>query len=149
MGGIMAMCWFSQHEKLNTRRAIEGEELAVHDFPNQRRWLASSEDLDTPVCIPNGCKLRITNIPRDLQKELRVGWEAVAEFREVYRQSANSLLARIFLPPRLRFDVALFPSGRSLEISMFASSMRVDILSEAIVAPVGEAGENEPGKICV
>ncbi len=143
------MCWYSQHNRLNTRKAIEGEELVVRDFPNQHRWLASPEDLDTPVCIPNGCKLRISNIPGDLQKELRVGWEAVAEFREVYQRHANSLLARIFLPPRLCFDVALFSTGRSLEISMFRPAMKVDILSEAVVAPVGEAGENEPGEICV
>ncbi len=135
------MCWYSQHERLNTRRAIEGEELVVQDFQNQGRWLASPEDLETPVCIPNGCMLRVSNIPKNLQKELKVESEGVGEFREIYQRSANSLLARIFLPPRLCFDVVLFPNGRSLEISAFTAGMKVDILSRAVVSPVGEARE--------
>jgi hypothetical protein len=132
------MCWYSQHEKVNTRKAVEGEELIVHDFESQGRWLASAEDLETPVCIDNCCKLRITNIPKSLQKELKVGAEAVAEFREVYQRVPESLLARIFLPPRLCFDVVIFPSGRSLEVSMFVPGMTVDILSPAVLAPIGE-----------
>jgi hypothetical protein len=135
------MCWYSQHERLNTRRAIEGEELEVRDFPNHGRWLASAEDPDTPVCIPNGCMLRISNIPRNLQKELKLNSEAVAEFREIHQRSANSLLARIFLPPKLCFDVVLFQNGRALQIPMFSPEMQVDILSPAVVAPVGAASE--------
>ena len=135
------MCWYSQHERLNTRRAIEGEELVVRDFPNQGRWLASPENLDIPVCIPNGCVLRLSNIPKSLQKQLKVASEAVAEFREIYQRSANSLLARIFLPPRLCFDAVVFSNGHSLEISMLAPEITVDILSPAVLAPVGEVRE--------
>jgi len=133
------MCWYSQHERLNTRRAIEGEELVVTDFPNQGRWLASPEDLDTPVCLPNGCILRVSNIPKNLQKELKLDTEAVAEFREIYQRTANTLLARIFLPPRLCFDVALFPNGRSLEISELPPGLKVDVLCPAVVQPLKEA----------
>ncbi len=143
------MCWYSQHERLNTRRAIEGEELIVRDFSNQGRWLASPEEPEIPVCIPNGCMLRVSNIPKGLQKELKLNSEAVAEFREIYQRSANSLLARIFLPPRLCFDVVLFQNGRSLEISMFASEMKVDVLSPAVVAPVGETKKEETERIYV
>ena len=142
------MCWYSQHEQLNTRRAIEGEELVVYDFQGRGRWLASPEDLETPVCITNGCMIRISNIPKNLQKELKVESEAVAEFREIYQRSANSLLARLFLPPRLCFDVVLFPNGRSLEVSEFPLSIKVDVLSRAVVTPVGEAREEVEG-ICV
>ncbi len=140
------MCWYSQHERMNTRRAIEGEELLVQDFPSQGRWLASADDLETPVCIQNGCNLRISNIPKNLQKEVKLGSEAVGEFREVYQRNPESLLARIFLPPRLCFDVVIFSSGRCLEISRFELGMTVDVLSPAVVAPVGEGGhqrENE------
>ncbi len=135
------MCWYSQHERLNTRRAIEGEELMIRDFPYHGQWLVSPEDVETPVCIPNGCMLRISNIPKNLQKELKLESEAVAEFREIYQSSPKSWLAKIFLPPRLCFDVALFANGNSLEISMFAPDMKVDILSPAVVAPVGHSRE--------
>lgn len=137
------MCWYSQHERLSTRRAIEGEELAIADFPNQGQWLVSPEDPWTPVCIPNGCMLRLSNIPKSLQKELKVDSEAVAEFREIYQRTANSLLARIFLPPRLCFDVVIFPNGRSLEVSMFDPDIKVDVLSPAVVTPVGEKKEEK------
>ena len=113
----------------------------IRNFPNHGQWLVSQDDVETPVCIPNGCMLRISNIPKNLQKELKVESEAVAEFREIYQDSPKSWLAKIFLPPRLCFDVVLFPNGRSLEISMFAPEMKADVLSPAIVAPVGHARE--------
>ena len=67
--------------------------------------------------------------------------EAVAEFREIHERAANSLLARLFLPPRLCFDVVLFPNGRLLEISEFTFDMTVDVLSPAVVAGVGSVRE--------
>jgi hypothetical protein len=138
------MCWYSQHARLNTRKAVEGEDLVVREFPGHGRWLASPYDTDTPVCIANGSKLRITDIPKNLQKELKIPSETVAEFREIYQKTPNSLLARIFLPPKLCFDVALFPNGRCLEISEFPLSIKVDVLSPAVVAPTGEGKkENE------
>jgi hypothetical protein len=144
------MCWYSQHERANTRRAIEGEELIVQDFPNQGRWLASADDLGMPVCIQNGCKLRISNFPKNLQKELKLESEAVGEFREVYQRNPDSLLARIFLPPRLCFDVVTFANGRCLEVSRFVPGMTVDVLSPAVLAPVGEGGkESETERIYV
>ena len=142
------MCWYSQHERVNTREAIEGEELIVQDFPNQGRWLASADDIETPVCIRNGCKLRISNIPKNLQKELKLDSETVGEFREVHQRNPDSLLARIFLPPRLCFDVVIFSNGRCLEISRFTPGMTVDILSPALLAPIGE-GEGEAERIFV
>ncbi len=143
------MCWYSQHERIDTRRAIEGEELIVRDFPAHGRWLASADDPGTPVCIPNGCKLRLTNIPRNLQKELKVGPEVVAEFREIHQRQPQSLLAKIFLPPRLSFDVLLFPTGRSLEVSMLSFEVKVDVLSSAVASPVPPAEEIEIERIYV
>ena len=129
----------NRQERLNAREAIEGEELVVRDFPNKLRGLASPKAPEIPVFLPNGCKLRISDIPKNLQKELRVDSEAVAEFREVFQQSPCSLLARIFLSRKQCFNVVLFSSGRSLEIAKFAPAMKVDVLSPAIVAPVGDA----------
>jgi hypothetical protein len=144
------MCWYSQHERVNTRKAVEGEELIVRDFPNQGRWLASADDIETPVCVENGCKLRVSNIPTNLQKKLKLGSEAVGEFREVYQRNPDSLLARIFLPPRLCFDVVMFPNGRCMEISKFSREMAVDILSPAVLAPIGDRGkESETERIYV
>lgn len=135
------MCWYSQQERLSTRKAIEGEELIVREFPAQGRWLASPADPETPVCLPNGCMLRLSDIPKGLQRELKVGTEAVVEFREIYQRTADSWLARIFLPPRLCFDVAILPNGRSIEISALDTRVKVDVLSPAVVAPVWEAAE--------
>jgi hypothetical protein len=144
------MCWYSQHERVNTRNAIEGEELIVRDFPEHGRWLASPKDVETPVCLTNHCMLRISGIPKNLQRELKIGSEAVAEFREIYQKSPNSLLAKIFLPPKLCFDVALFLNGRCLELSAFPLTACVDVLSRAIVAPVGVGKkESENETLCV
>jgi hypothetical protein len=130
------MCWYSQQEKIDTRKAIEGEELIVHDFPNHGRWLASPREIEKPVCIQNGCKLRISNIPQNLQKELKIASEAIGEFKEIYQKHPASLIAKLFLPPRLCFDAVVFPSGKALEISRFSPNTKVDVLSEAIVAPL-------------
>jgi len=114
----------------------------VREFPDQGRWLASPENPETPVCIPNGCILRVTNIPKNLQKDLKIRTEAIAECREIIQQTATSLLARIFLPPRLCFDVVLFSKGRSLEITVFTPGVTVDVLSPAVATPVREAKED-------
>ena len=137
------MCWYSQYERLSTRKAIEGEELRVCNFHGQGQWLVSPENPSIPVCLPNGCKLRITNIPPKLQKELKLGPEEVAEFREVYQKSPDSLLGRIFLPPKLCFDVVLFDNGRALEVSVFAPEIKVDVLSQAIASPFGSFSNEE------
>jgi hypothetical protein len=142
------MCWYSQHERMNTRNAIEGEELIVYDYPGHGRWLASPEEKATPVCLKNGCKLRLSNIPNNLQKELKINSEIVAEFRDIYQRSPKTLLAKIFLPPKLCFDIALFPNGRTLEISAFPLSIKVDVLSPAVVAPFREGKENETETLC-
>jgi hypothetical protein len=142
------MCWYSQHERINTRTAIEGEELIVCDFPGHGRWLASPEETETPICLKNGCKLRLSNIPKNLQKELKLDSEAIAEFREIYQREPKNLLAKIFLPPKLCFDIALFHNGRSLEISAFPLSVKVDVLSPAVAGPLGERRENPTETLC-
>jgi hypothetical protein len=132
------MCWYSQHEGLKTRRAIEGEELLVRDFAKYGSWLASGDDLETPVCLASGCKLKIGNIPDKLQKRLNVESEALGEFKTIHHEFSHSLWAKVFLSsPKIRFDVVLFSSGRFLEISKFVPGMTVDVLSDAIFAPIG------------
>ena len=103
------MCWYSRHATLSTRNSIEGEELVVRDFPNlYHRWLVSPREPKTPVCLEDGCKLRLNDIPERLQGRLQVGSEAVAEFHEIYQPPIQSLFERI-LPRTFHYDVLVFP----------------------------------------
>jgi len=137
------MCWFSVHGRIATRKAIEGEELVIQDFPgNHHRWLASPQSPQKAVCLSDGCKLRLNAIPEDLQKKLRVGPEAVAEFRELYQPAPTSLLQRI-LPRPFFYDVLVFPDGNRIEISRLPLGMRIDVLSAAIVEPIMKENEAE------
>ena len=130
------MCWFSKNERISTRKAVEGEELVVQDFP-YRRWVASPQNSQKAVCLSNGCKLRLNEIPERLQKLLGVGPEAVAEFRELHRPPRTSLFAWL-LPPLSLYDVLVFPDGNYLEISELPVGMLIDVLAEAVATPVKE-----------
>jgi hypothetical protein len=141
------MCWFSVHGRITTRKAIEGEELVIQDFPgNHHRWLASTQNLQKAVCLADGCKLRLNAIPEDLQRKLHVGSEAVAEFRELYQPAPMSLLQRI-LPRPFFYDVLVFPDGNRIEISRLPLGMKIDVLCAAVVEPVlkeNDAEKSEP-----
>jgi hypothetical protein len=130
------MCWFSKNERISTRKAIEGEELVVQDFP-YRRWVASPQNPQKAVCLSNGCKLRLNEIPERLQKLLGVGPEAVAEFRELHRPPRTSLFAWL-LPPLSLYDVLVFPDGNYLEISELPLGLQIDVLSEAVLTSVND-----------
>ena len=143
------MCWYSQYERLSTRKAIEGEELVVQDFPgHHHRWVASQQNPQKAVCLADGCKLRLNAIPEELQKLLPIGPEAVAEFRECYQPPL--LLDPPFDPMFLLYDVLVFPNGHHLEVSLLPLGMKIDVLSPAVVTPVREEQEeDEPETIYV
>ncbi len=125
------MCWFSAHEMLSTRNAIEGEELAVQDFSEAgRRWVASPQEPEVAVCLPGGCQLRLTGIPKDLRKLLNVGSEAVAEFHESY-QRPRPFLQRL-APPEYLHDVLVFEGGGYVPVRMLPVGMKIDVLSSAV-----------------
>jgi hypothetical protein len=137
------MCWYSRHATLSTRNSIEGEELVVRDFPNlYHRWLVSPREPKTPVCLEDGCKLRLNDIPERLQGRLQVGSEAVAEFHEIYQPPIQSLFERI-LPRTFHYDVLVFPDGHYLDVSLLPLGMRIDVLSATVVTPVTEETKEE------
>ncbi|HYK88774.1 MAG TPA: hypothetical protein VE398_08390 [Acidobacteriota bacterium] len=138
------MCWYSQSERLSSRRAVEGEELVVREIPNQPvRWLVSPQDPQVVVCLPDRCNLRLNDLPEDLQAERRIGSEAVAEVREVYEKPQRTLLARIFLDPLYCRDALVFPNGRFLAVSRLPLDMRVDVLSAAVAFPFSKKEETK------
>ena len=124
------MCWFSADRRIATRKAIEGEELIIHDFPgNHNRWLVSAQNRQKAVCLADGCKLRLNSIPEEMQRRLRVGSEAVAEFREVYQPAPTSLFERI-LPRPFFYDVLVLADGNRIEIS------RLPLTAQATISQV-------------
>ncbi len=140
------MCWFSAHEMLSTRNAIEGEELVVRDFSEVgRRWVASPVNPEVAVCLPGGCNLRISGIPRDLQQLLKVGPEAIAEFRESY-QRPRPFLQRL-APPEYMHDVLVFEGGGVLPLRMLPAGVRIDVLSSAFAAPSGRRPQDRAGDL--
>jgi hypothetical protein len=137
------MCWYSRYATLSTRNSIEGEELVVRQFPDLfHRWLVSPREPERAVCLEDGCKLRLNDIPENLQKKLQVGSEAVAEFHEIYQPPVHSLFARI-LPRMFHYDVLVFPNGRQIEVAFLPIGMRIDVLSAAVSAPVMEVAKEE------
>ncbi len=134
------MCWFSAHEMLPTRDAVEGEELVVQDFSESgRRWVASPGQPEVAVCLTNGCNLRLTGIPQDMQEALHVGSEAIAEFRENY-QPPRSFLQRL-APPEHLHDVLVFSGRCHYPVRKLPVGMRIDVLSLAVATPMKECSE--------
>ena len=137
------MCWYSRYATVSTRNSIEGEELVVQHFPDLfHRWPVSPREPEKAVCLEAGCKLRLNDIPGNLQKRLQVGSEAVAEFHEIYQPPSHSMLARI-LPRIFHYDVLVFPNGRHVEVALLPLGMRIDVLSVAVAAPVTESAMEE------
>ncbi len=138
------MCWFSAHELVRTRGAIEGEELIFQDFPETgNRWFASRQESEVAVCVRSGCKLRLNEVPKDLQELLQIGPEAIGEFRESYQP--RRFLNR-FLPPEHMHDVLVFDGGRYLPVRKLPVGMRIDVLSSVVASPSPEkvrAWEND------
>ncbi len=133
------MCWFSAYGRIPTRRAIEGEELIVQQFSEpSRRWLGSMREPGKAVCLPDGCVLRLNDIPASMQKLLRVQAEAVAEFREVHQPPRP--LIRFFRPAESVRDVLVFSGGSHFHVGMLPLGMRLDVLSTGETV----AREDEP-----
>lgn len=122
------MCWFSSGMS-RTRKAIEGEELVIQNFPNDMRWPASPKNPQKAVCLVDGSRLKLNGIPHELQKAHNVGAEAVVEFRQFSEQT----------PPKQPFhDILLFQSGDHVKVSQLPLGMRIDVLSAAVMTPFKE-----------
>jgi hypothetical protein len=108
------------------RLAVEGEQLFVHRFvtgaiglvsaiPGWKNILAPSR---TPaVCIPPGARLRLHDIPPELQHRLGVGDVESVSF---VQQSAEAFMYR---------DAVQFGNGKELLLQALRCGQRVDVLS--------------------
>ena len=106
------------------RLAVEGEQLVVHRFSTGSLGLASpcSSLLSkgTPaVCIPPGARLRLRDVPQDLQ--LRFGLNATEEVTFV-QQSAEAYQYR---------DAVRFQNGREILLQRLGCGQQVEVLSLA------------------
>jgi len=106
------------------RLAVEGEQLVVHQFSTGSLGLASpcssllSEE--TPaVCIPPGARLRLRDIPQDLQ--LRFGLSEIEEVTFV-QQSAEAYQYR---------DAVRLQNGREILLQKLDCGQQVEVLSLA------------------
>jgi hypothetical protein len=132
---------------LPNRLAVEGEELVVHQFHTGAKGLASPVDLrvaelalrstlrrsfwewlkgvfeDLPhakvaaVCVPPGAQLLLKNIPRDLQREWRIGEQEGVSFVQV---SATENTYR---------DAVQFRQGSPVLLQNLHEGMLVQVLS--------------------
>ena len=108
------------------RLAVEGEQLLVHRFvtgaiglvsaiPDWKNILLPSS---TPaVCIPPGARLRLHDIPLELQQRLGVGDVESVSF---IQQSAEAFTYR---------DAVRFGNGKELLLQTLRCGQRVDVLS--------------------
>ena len=116
------------------RLAVEGEQLVVHRFATRTMGLAPArcgwKELLFPsrlpaVCVPPGARLRLYDIPADLQQRLGVG--AVEEVMFI-EQSFEAFTYR---------DGVLFANGREILLQQLTCGQRADVLSLG-------GGEEEP-----
>jgi len=106
------------------RLAVEGEQLVVHRFSTGSLGLASPcsslLSKETPaVCIPPGARLRLRDIPQDLQ--LRFSLNATEEVTFV-QQSAEAYQYR---------DAVRFQNGREVLLQRLRCGQQVEVLSLA------------------
>ena len=106
------------------RLAVEGEQLVVHRFSTGSLGLASPcpspLSKGTPaVCIPPGARLRLRDIPQDLQ--LRFGLNEIEEVTFV-QQSAEVYQYR---------DAVRFQNGREVLLQRLRCGQQVEVLSLA------------------
>ena len=106
------------------RLAVEGEQLVVHRFSTGSLGLASPcsslWNKETPaVCIPHGARLRLRDVPQDLQ--LRFGLNATEEVTFV-QQSAEAYQYR---------DAVRFQNGHEVLLQRLRCGQQVEVLSLA------------------
>jgi len=127
------MCDYSLAHFPN-RLAVEGEQLVVHRFATWPLVLASGrcgwKELLFPsrlsaVCVPLGARLRMYDIPEDLQRRLGVGAVEEVTFIE---QSLEAFTFR---------DGVRFANGREILLQQFTCGQRAEVLSLG-------GGEEEP-----
>ena len=127
------MCDYSLAHFPN-RLAVEGEQLVVHRFGTRTLGLASArcgwKQLLFPsrlpaVCVPPGARIRLYDIPEELQQRLSVG---VIEEVTFIEQSLEAFTYR---------DGIRFANGREILLQQLTCGQRADVLSLG-------GGEEEP-----
>jgi hypothetical protein len=118
------MCDYSLAHFPN-RLAMEGEQLVVHRFATRTLGLAPAgcgwKQLLLPtrlpaVCVPPGARLRLYDIPEDLQRRLGVGAVEEVTFIE---QSLKAFTYR---------DGVRFANGREILLQQLTCGVRVEVL---------------------
>jgi len=124
-----------------SRLAVEGEQLVVHRFPSGSLGLASPcpplarlwSWKETPaVCVPPGARIRLPDVPKDLQQKLGVG--AIEEVTFV-QLSASVYEYR---------DAVRFKNGREILLQRLKCGQQVDVLC---LSAADSAEEEEPRKL--
>jgi hypothetical protein len=108
------------------RLAIEGEQLVVHRFPTGSLGLAppgpSLLSRATPaVCIPCGARLRLRDIPTEMQLQFDIGKSEEVTFVQLGAEAY-----------RYR-DAIRFQNGREILLQRLRCGQQVDVLSLASV----------------
>jgi hypothetical protein len=119
------MCDYSLAHFPN-RLAVEGEQLVVHRFATRTLGLAPArcgwKQLLFPsrlpaVCVPPGARIRLHDIPEDLQRHLGVGAVEAVTFIE---QSLEAFAFR---------DGIRFANGREILLQQLTCGQRAEVLS--------------------
>ena len=129
------MCDYSLHS-IQTRLALEGEELVVHRFATGTLGLTAPSApheggcLNVPqtgtqvaVCIPPGAKLMLHNIPDHLQQRFEIGAVEEVTFTQL---SADEYRHR---------DAVRFRNGREVLLQLLSAGQRVKVLCLSVDAP--------------
>ncbi len=111
---------------IQSRLAVEGEQLVVHRFPTGSLGLASpcpsvsrwwSAQQTPAVCVPPGARLLFRDIPKDLQQQFGVGGTEEVTFVQL---SATPYQYR---------DAVRFSNGREILLQKLHCGQQVDVLS--------------------
>jgi len=135
------MCDYSLAGMPN-RLAVAGEQLVVHRFSTGPQGLAAPErpgswsGRETPaVCIPPGARLRLRNIPEEVQQRFGVGAMEDVSFVQL---SANAFEFR---------DAIRFKNGREVLLQWLKGGQEVVVLSLSSVDDTAEREILEDSRI--
>ncbi|MGH9338440.1 MAG: hypothetical protein ACRD1R_02345 [Acidobacteriota bacterium] len=127
------MCDYSL-EGYQNRKAVEGEALISRRFHTGTQGFTAPDSPHRAVCVTEGTKLLVRDIPDELQKTLSVGPEAMATFTYLERSPSRWWSWAFLSPVRYHRDGLVFSSGKEILINNLPEGLRADVLSQAVAA---------------
>jgi len=122
---VANMCNYSL-ECFESRDAIPGERLVTRRFYTGSLGFSSPQDPGVAVCLKDGVRLILRDVPKSLQSRLKIGTEAIATFG--MREPRHRWWDFWSLSGYER-DALFFDNGTCILVSRLPEGLTADVLS--------------------